>query len=483
MQVRPATVAHYDECSIAPRTSLTRTNSQKKRRSAARKAAQLTGSGAYSVSDMKRSFSAIPNALKSALAPIVKDNKEVKKLLVAAGASVGGLAGPIGSAAGVHLARRLSKLIGSGDYSTNTVRVNTLMNPSGMDPILSFKASGGASCLRVQHREFLGDVVTSGTAGQFINYSYPINIGLRQTFPFLSQLAANYEEYVMGGLAFEFISTASPYLAGSALGSVVASMEYNPISPAYTSKFQMENSAEAISNRLDHCVMYGVECAKGLNTQNAYLVRTGDSSAPLTATDMGTFQLAVAPGASVPTTSVVGELWVTYDVCLDKPILNMDRTGWAHFTRGPCTTTNIFGSTANHVATTSGVLSGVSVAATVITLPSTLQIGDVVQLQLYWTSGTAGVSGIGAFTLSTGLTPISAILNNTAPAIVAPAVGVTSTTLMWSGYYQITSTQTSYTITANATNTGPFATGSPAVDISLTSYGNSPVGVVRWPYV
>jgi len=383
----------------------------------------------------------------------------------------------LGSAAGVHFARRLSKLIGSGDYSVNQVRVNSLINPAGADPIAAFQASGGLNCLRIRHREFLGDITTGPTAGAFVNYSYNINVGLRETFPFLSQLADNYEEYVMGGLVFEFISTASPYLATSALGSIIASMEYNPTAPPYVSKYQMENSSNAVSNRLDKSIMYGVECAHGTNTQNSYFVRTGASAAPLTSTDMGTFQIAVAPGSGVPTNSVVGELWVTYDVCLDRPVLNANRPGVVRTTRGTVSATNIFGSTQSTTNYTSGILSGTVISPTVITLPNTLVVGDVIRITNYW-SGTAAAVSIGAFTLA-GLTLLNGFANNTASAEIGPAVSVVSAAAVLDTWVQVSSVKGPYTITANATNTGPL-TGSTLTDITITSYGNSVLGSAPW---
>lgn len=429
------------------------------------------------MASMKSAVRSLANDIKGVMAPLVKDNKNVKKFLVDSGAALGGLAGPLGSAAGVHFARRISKLIGSGDYSVNQVRVNSLINPAGADPVASFQAAGGANCLRIRHREFLGDVTTGGVAGQFTNYSYPINVGLRETFPFLSQVADNYEEYVMGGLVFEFISTASPYLATSALGSIIASMEYNPTAPPFTSKYQMENSANAVSNRLDKSIMYGVECAHGVNPQNSYFIRTGASAAPLTSTDMGTFQIAVAPGNGVPTNSVVGELWVTYDVCLDRPVLNANRPGVVRLTRGTVSTTNIFGSTQSTTNYSSGILSGTTVTGTVITLPSTLVPGDVIRVTNYW-SGTAGAVSIGAFGL-VGLTLLNAWANNSASQEVGPAASVTSAAAILDTWLQVTSVKGPYTITANATNTGPLS-GTTATDITITSYGNAVVGSAPW---
>lgn len=294
-------------------TVLTKTKSQKARARASRaqnKRALLKGSGAYDMSN-----------IKAALKPVVRE------ALANAGAAIGGMSGPHGAAFGKVLGQKLSRIIGSGDYESNT-SVNSLIHPPGGMASASFAPD--QDVVRIRRREFLGDVLAPAVAGTFTNYPYSINPGLKATFPFLSQMAPNYEEYCFDGLVFEFISSASPYISSSALGTVIAAMEYNASGPTFSSKYQMENSAHAISTRLDKNLMYGVECAKGANAQNCYYVRTGTSVLPVTTTDLGTFQLAVAPSASVPASTVLGELWVTYDICLKRPILNTSRYGVYH---------------------------------------------------------------------------------------------------------------------------------------------------------
>lgn len=240
---------------------------------------------------------------------------------MASGSSIGTATGiPGGMLFGREIGRKLSKLVGSGDYTSN-MAANDLIKPNGLLPSASFADSNG-DYVRIRRREFLQDITTSAVAGAFVNYPFSINAGLHATFPFLNQVASNYEEYCFDGLVFEFISSASPYVAGSALGTVIASMEYNSAMPPFTTKFTMENSAHAISARMDRSLMYGVECSKGSNVQNCYYVRSGASTLPLTTTDLGTFQLALAPSTSVPANTVVGELWVTYDVVLKRPYIS-----------------------------------------------------------------------------------------------------------------------------------------------------------------
>lgn len=344
----------------------------------------------------------------------------IKQALVSSGEIIGSRVGA--GKQGGALGQRISRLIGSGDYESNTVATNSLINGKGLSASSQFGQS--ALKIRVKHREFLGDILSGSVAGAFTNYSYPLNAGLRTTFPYLSQLASNYEEYCFKGLVFEFISTASPFLSTSALGSAIAAMEYNSSMPAFTSKFAMENSAAAVSTRLDKNLMYGVECAAGANVQNCYYIRQGASTLPLTTTDLGLFQFAIAPGAGVPTSSVLGELWVAYDVELDRPLLNMDDIGSCHVYRTGATSLLPLGATSSFTRS-NGSLSLTTVSGTVIT-PTSVSVGDSLLITVKWTGGAVTVTYPGTPTLS-GCTYQNLLNGNTSANTLSPQGGLAGT--------------------------------------------------------
>jgi len=203
----------------------------------------------------------------------------------------------------------------------------------------------------------------------FSNTSIAINPGVLASFPYLAPIASNFEEYKIRGLVFEFVSTTSPYLAGGAMGSVVLSMQYNPTAPIFTSKVQMENSDFAISARPDQSMVYGVECA--MNMQNMYLVRQGTSPAPLTATDLGIMQFAIQ--SPIAANTVVGEVWVSYDIELMRPKAQTAGAGWYHNSAsgGAVGTFPTFGTVQSQIGCLSGVVQSTSVAgSTNFTLPS-----------------------------------------------------------------------------------------------------------------
>jgi len=404
----------------------------------------MRGSGAYDMSGIKQS---IKGAIREGL-------------MLGGGALGAATKLPGGMVFGRELGSKLSKLVGSGDYESN-VSVNDLIRP----PVLASASFAGENgdFVRIRRREFLQDISTSAVAGAFVNYSFPINAGLHATFPFLNQVASNYEEFCFDGLVFEFISSASPYIAGSSLGTVIASMEYNSTMPDFTSKFTMENSAHAISARIDKNLMYGVECAKGSNVQNCYYTRSGASTLPLTTTDLGNFQLALAPSAAVPVSSVVGELWVTYDVILKRPYIT-GSTGLYHRYSGAGTALLPFGTNTiqqtNLGASNFSYHNGTNIAF------NNVAVGDSFVGQWIFV-GTGGAVLTYPVITYTGAVATNALNLDTASVLNSPAAGVTSITA--SSTFTFTATASSGYITFGAAGTLP--TGSVYVELLITYVG------------
>jgi hypothetical protein len=110
---------------------------------------------------------------------------------------------------------------------------------------------------------------------------------------------------------------------------LIMAMEYNAAAPVFSSKSQMENSDYACSCRFDKSMLYGVECKSSV--QNDFYIRAQTGNLPLTTTDFGLMQVATAPSASFPTNSVIGELWMSYDVVFRRPKASPARFGYAVF--------------------------------------------------------------------------------------------------------------------------------------------------------
>lgn len=238
------------------------------------------------------------------------------------GTTLGGLAGAsfgnpvLGAGLGAAVGHGLGWITGTGDYRTNfkTISNNAVIAPSFAkdDSVI------------VCHREYLSDVVAgTGTPTAFKATTYPLNPGNPDTFPWLAGIAANYEEFEILGMVFEYISTSGASVASSntALGAVIMATEYDPTKPVFSNKMAMENYSFAISCRPSESMMHAVECAKTRTPVKQLYVRTGApvANTDLRWTDFGNFVVATqgTPAAS----AILGELWCTYKIKLIKPRL------------------------------------------------------------------------------------------------------------------------------------------------------------------
>jgi len=237
------------------------------------------------------------------------------------GKAVGSMFG--GSKAGANIGRFLGSgigsIFGSGDYQMvgQSPEYNIFTNANQL-PKFSTTAATNVVC----HREYIGDVY--GTT-LFANVGYSLNPGVSTTFPWLSTIAQNYQEYRFHGLVFEFRPLITDYVTSGAPGVVVMSTNYNADVTNYTSKQQMENSEFATSVKPTVGLMHGVECATGVTINPQKYIRQG--SVPvgqdLRLYDLGNFQFATQANP----VQDLGELWVTYCCELFKPIVPIDVGG------------------------------------------------------------------------------------------------------------------------------------------------------------
>lgn len=241
----------------------------------------------------------------------------------------GGIAGPVGRALGSvaggklgSYAHYIGKIFGSGDYVTspNQVKYNVLVNES---QIPQFSSNSSKNTVRIRHREFLGDIISSGTAGAFQIQSYSLNPGLASFVPWLSQVCGStFQQYRNNGVVFEFRSMSGDALtsANTALGSVVIATDYDSADNAFTSKSQMENTEFGVSCKPSSCMIHAIECARSQTTATELYVRAGNNPAN---TDIRLYDWGKTYVATVgfQGTSVnCGELWVSYDITLFKAI-------------------------------------------------------------------------------------------------------------------------------------------------------------------
>jgi len=224
---------------------------------------------------------------------------------------------------GTHmLPHVLPLLMGAGDY---TIKDEV---PPELNSIAAAATDGklGAqvpamhtskTAVRIAHREYLGDVYSSTAA--FTPLTFTINPGLATTFPWLSVIAANFQTYRFLGLCFEFISEGSEYANVAGLGYVALATQYNSLEGGFLDKRTMLNYDYSVATKPSNSMIHCVECKPSLLVADTLYVRQG--SVPVGADerlyDLGQTTLAV--GGNTASNSVIGEVWVSYDIELNIP--------------------------------------------------------------------------------------------------------------------------------------------------------------------
>lgn len=242
----------------------------------------------------------------------------------AGGAAIGNFIAPgIGGEGGRAIGAKLGEMAGGlfkrlTGYGAYQINYNTLL--PGMDDRVV--PSFGEDSIRVKKREFIANIESSV---DFHNNTFPINPGLSDVFPWLCEIANNYEQYRFNGLVFQFVSTSSMSIASStnlAMGTIIMSTDYNAADDPYVSEQQMLGTMFSNSAAPNQDIMHAVECAPTDQAQKLYYIRSGDnpSNTDIRLYDMGVFQLATE-GMQTGNWRA-GQLWVSYDITLCKSVQN-----------------------------------------------------------------------------------------------------------------------------------------------------------------
>jgi hypothetical protein len=283
------------------------------------------------------------------------------------GGKVGGRIGSffgnsgIGNDVGSWLGSGIGKIFGSGTYKMSK---NSLWSTSDQCPVMH----SNSESVIVRHREYIQDINSS--VG-FANTEFSLNPGLAGTFPFLSSIAANFQEFNFKGLVFEFKSTSADALnsTNTALGTIAMAIQYRAGAPSFTTKQQVLNEMWSADSKPADSFFMPVECSPAECPMDIQYVRTGAlaSNDDIKFYDLG--RLSVASVGS-QAASVVGELWASYEVALRKPILGgaigVDVTSFIVFRSGVTATDPLGTNTALTCSSSMGVL----LTSTTVTIPA-----------------------------------------------------------------------------------------------------------------
>jgi len=220
---------------------------------------------------------------------------------------------------------------GHGAYtSTDPVHHNNLItggHSSNAVPLIT-GAHDETGAITIHHREYIGDIFGPTTA--FNVQSYSLNPGLQSTFPWLSQIAQNYDEYEFVQCIWHWRSTTSDIGNSSTgqVGTVIMATNYNAASSPFTDKGTMLDYAHAHSCKTTEHMSHGVECdPKKVALANCLFTRSNPviSGQDLKTYDHGLFQIALCNVPTAYQNLSLGELHVEYMVTLRKPKLFVTR--------------------------------------------------------------------------------------------------------------------------------------------------------------
>jgi len=311
-----------------------------------------------------------------------------------AGSMIGGVGGgALGNAAG----NKFAEFVGFGDYQ---IKQNSLMDLPMGQPVASFGNMSNATI--VSHREFVTNIrAPAANPATFTNTELNMNPGLRSSFPWLSSIANNYQEYQFIGAVFEYRSLSSDSASALPLGNVIIASNYDTADPKYTDNRHMQNSQFCVSGKPSSNLIHPIECDPKISfsplkyTRSAGLPDNTDSRLY----DHVKVQIATEGLPAGSEGATLGELWVTYEVALYKPQLGVTAALRDHYVNptaivGVINSAFPFGTTANVRLPQGGFSNGlgITLAGTLLTFPIGTAPGQY-EVQMVW-SGAANFQGV-----------------------------------------------------------------------------------------
>jgi hypothetical protein len=375
-------------------------------------------------------------AAKTTVTTVVRANPKQQSeismgraLLRALGGIGGGAAGLLAGAPsaganyGYSLGNHAATILGLGSYS---VKSNSLYNTAIKSGQVPDMHSTSQSTI-VRHKEYIADVVSSATPGAFNSSSFSINPGLPGTFPWLSGIADQYQEYTFKGLLFEFKSSSADAIASStntALGTVIMTTRYNPLLPAPTGKIDALNEYFTSDAKPSEDFCHFIECDPRENPFNVQYVRDGPVPGNIQNYDLG--ELYVCTQGMQGASNVCGEIWASYEVELRKPIVTdniviSSNSQFSSYATAGISTSQYFGT--SQVNSFQGLpASTVTLGPTLITISGTYQGSFMLLYHVFGGNSTGWVYP--NFTAGLNCQLVNTFGNNAVPLLISGGTSV-----------------------------------------------------------
>ncbi len=376
--------------------------------------------------------------------------KLLRQMGTLGGGALGAYAGmpAAGSAAGNSRGAAISKWLGYGDY---TVGTNSVVSRASTGIPMMHK---DGQTVTVRHREFIATIPSSVEFA--VQKSFQLNPGNQNTFPWLSTIANSFQEYRFKGVVFHYIPTSGHAISGTSpsLGSVMMQTSYRANDSPPSTKAELLNEYWSGETVPAETLAHPIECNPAENPFNVQYVRRGDlpSGDNQLFYDLGVTHVCTA--GQLAAGNVLGDLWVTYEVELKKPIVasnvTSDVNAWAGYS-----TTATAGNLLNGLTKTYGTLSASGTGALLtFAAPSGLYLLTVI----------ATGSGLTGSVANPTLT--NATLSNFNTSRLTPT-GFTSTTLVYTFGVTVRALDPVTTVTCNF-NTWSLGGTVTSVSVNIT---------------
>lgn len=217
----------------------------------------------------------------------------------------------------------ISYLTGRGDYNikkNSLIQDGNVLKPSQM----SFSATGAAS-IRMRRREFIGDVIAPTDPTKFTQTQYRLQPTDTKTFPWLSTVAEHFTEWELHGAILTYETTCSNFASDMALGTISIATQYNANETPFSEMREILQAAFHSRGNPSENVMHGVECDPALQASEHLFTRRSGTHGPPNLYDHGVVTVATE-GLPAKAGTVLGRLFITYDVELNLPVLPVRTT-------------------------------------------------------------------------------------------------------------------------------------------------------------
>ncbi|MDC1405648.1 hypothetical protein N8343_08325 [Akkermansiaceae bacterium] len=300
----------------------------------------VSGRGKYTAGDLFREVGKLVGAPKQARAVTRTVNTGYKAARKA-------YKGPMGKAAmGMALASpttrgaamALQGVAGRGQYSVPFTSANDLIRggASSVPQFTGVKDETGS--LIVSHTERIADVIAPGVfveggedVQKFSTQTWTVAPGLEKTFPWLSQIAACYEEYELIQCVFAYQGHQLSGLTEglNVQGQVIAATKYNVNEPDFEDRHIMQSYPHASTCSFHGSLMHGVEAhpSKIAGGDTHRYVRTGGLTTKddVRDYDHAKFSLGFSNTPAELANKEIGQLFLYYKVKFSKPKISAGR--------------------------------------------------------------------------------------------------------------------------------------------------------------